>query len=116
MSHSKLDPYQIQRMTFDEESNSVKVTMLPVEMAMELSADDGDSVLSIPKMQVIEADADQIIDTSKAKKMNIIAGSAVACSMVINSQEISLGSLSGIHDVCSPAIKVAAACIVVLQS
>jgi hypothetical protein len=114
--YSKLDPYQIQRITFDEESSAVKVKMIPIEMSMELSADDGDSILSLKQMQVIEALAGQVIDTSKASRMNVVSASPVACSMVINSQEISLGNLSGIHDVCSPAIKVAVACIVVLQS
>lgn len=44
MSRTKLDPNQIAQYEHDEVACAKKVTMVNTEMAMELSADDGDSV------------------------------------------------------------------------
>lgn len=41
---SKLDPNQISQFEHDEENCAKRVTIVNTEMAMELSADDGDSV------------------------------------------------------------------------
>jgi len=41
---SRLDPNQIAQHLFDEESQANRVTITDTEMAMELSADDGDTV------------------------------------------------------------------------
>lgn len=115
MSHSKLDPYQIQRMTFDEDSNSVKVTMLPMEMAVELSAEDGDSVLAVPKMQVLEVQAGDIINTSAAKK--IASHPEAGITAIIGAAEVSLGAapISGLS-ICVPSVKASIDCTIILQS
>lgn len=45
---SKADPSHITQMTFDEEAWAVRTRLVDTEINMELSADDGDSVLSHP--------------------------------------------------------------------
>lgn len=46
---SKLSPHQIAQSVYDQPSESIKTTIQNMEIAIELSADDGDSVISIPK-------------------------------------------------------------------
>jgi hypothetical protein len=48
MSRSKIDPIHIQQYVFDEETESLKVKLIPIEMSIELDANDGDSVKCYP--------------------------------------------------------------------
>lgn len=116
MGRSKADPNQIVQITFDEELEAVRVHVLPTEMQMELSAEDGDSIQTQKQMQVIVASAGQVIDSSKASRMCLSAESVV--SMVVGELEVSLGTLTPgqVKEICSPAIKIATACTVILQS
>lgn len=116
MPRSKLDPSQIQQHVYDETNEALKVSLTPIEMAIELDANDGDSVLVIPKMQVIDADADQIIDTSMAKRMSVSADCTL--SLIIEDIEILAGTISAgeVREICIPQIKLSQACKVVLQS
>jgi hypothetical protein len=116
MPRSKMDPSQISQITFDEQLEATRVYMLPTEMEMELNADDGDSILTQKQMQVIQAEAGQLIDTSKASRMSITSESEVL--MCIDELEISLGTLTPgqVKEICTPAIKLAVACTLILQS
>ena len=51
---SKADPIQIARRVFDEESDSNRVKLVETEMAIELSAEDGDSVLAVHTSLVLQ--------------------------------------------------------------
>lgn len=46
-----LDPYHIAQAIYDADSNSNRVKMVDAEMQIELSAEDGDSVLCLPDCQ-----------------------------------------------------------------
>ena len=59
-----LDPRHIQQAVYDIESNSNRVKVVDLEMQMELSADDGDSVLSLP-------------DCTHFSKLNMTSGTEV---------------------------------------
>lgn len=52
---SKQDPTHIQQMTFDEDKWAVRTHIVDTEMSMELSADDGDSVIAEPTRLVASA-------------------------------------------------------------
>lgn len=122
MSRSKMDVNHIQQITFDEDAEAVRVLMLPTDMSIELSAEDGDSVQTQKQMQVLEVLANQIIDTSKASKICILSEdlsveSVSAIALVLN-KEIHLMELvpGHIEAICVPAIKLSVNCIVILQS
>lgn len=51
---SKADPIQIARMVFDEESQANRVKMVDHEMAIELDAADGDSVIAVNESLVLQ--------------------------------------------------------------
>jgi len=46
---SKLAPHQIAQDVYDEPNHSIRTTLQNLEIAIELNADDGDSVISVPK-------------------------------------------------------------------
>ena len=46
---TKLAPHQIAQSVYDEANTAVRTTIQNMEIAIELSADDGDSVISVPK-------------------------------------------------------------------
>lgn len=46
---TKLSPHQVVQNIYDEPSNTVRISIQNMELAMELSADDGDSVTAVPK-------------------------------------------------------------------
>ena len=48
MSRSKIDPVHIQQYVYDDETESLKVKLIPMEMSIELDANDGDSVKCYP--------------------------------------------------------------------
>lgn len=48
MARTKMDPVHIQQCVFDEDTESNKVKLVGTEIEIELSADDGDSVISRP--------------------------------------------------------------------
>lgn len=104
MSRSKMDPGQITQSAYDEQMEAHRVYMLPTEMEFDTH-----------NMQVHDAKAGDIIDTSEAMRINIIAVEPVEIKMIILEQEISLGNISGIKEICSPAIKAMADCLIVVQ-
>ena len=117
MSRSKMDPSHITQTIYDENMEAIRVHVLPTEIEMNISADSGDSVLVEKKMQILEVKAEQIIDTSKASRMSLVVDQSLEVFAVIGTKEISLG-LVGIHplDLCVPAVKVTADCILILQA
>ena len=46
---TKLAPHQIVQSVYDEANTAVRTTIQNMEIAIELSADDGDSVINLPK-------------------------------------------------------------------
>lgn len=115
MALTKMDPIQIQRASFDEEKMANRVVMAPTEMSIELNHEDGDSVYSHQKMQVIQCKAGQVVDTSHVD--TICCTTSVALSAVILNKEMPFATLSRLTPlaICVPAVKVATDCVLILR-
>lgn len=59
--YSKLDPLQMQRIAFDEDTGANRVTMVNTELAIEISAADGDSAIAVPMSETLAAGVHSII-------------------------------------------------------
>lgn len=70
---SKRDPQQIARYEHDEVLGCKRVSVVGTEMAIELSADDGDSVLVRPETTSLSPQLGAAIDVSKFKTIQIYA-------------------------------------------
>lgn len=116
MKRTKLDPNHIAQSVFDEESQANRVQVVNTEIAIELRAEDGDSVLTQSQMQVIQCKAGDVVDTSKATKICVTAQTHL--SLVVLGNDIPLGQppIGAVLMICSPAVKVSNDCIVILQS
>ncbi len=54
-----IDPTHIWQAIFDEDSESIKVELLPLELAINLDAETGDSIMSMPQSSILsEGEAD----------------------------------------------------------
>lgn len=109
-SHN-LDTNQIQKACYDPVLEAMKVSLLPTELAIELSADDGDSVISRKEMLVQSVLSDEVIDISKFSRISVLSEDlnlTIDLKVVLNENiEIAIGSiqLAAIRDVCYPKIK-----------
>ena len=52
---TRLAPHQIAQLTYDDTNESVKTTMVGTELAVELSADDGDSIITKVENHSVDA-------------------------------------------------------------
>jgi len=114
---SKLDVIQIARRAFIEEKDAIAVELSGMEVGIELSHQDGDSIHSISKMNTIVASAGDIIDTSEAKTINILQrpeGLEIIC--LIERFVIPVTIAEGPQAICLPNIKINKDCIIILQS
>ena len=68
MARSKLDPNLIIQCEHDEALAAKKVRIIGTEMAIELNADDGDSVITQARCESMELTTDQEFDISKYYK------------------------------------------------
>ena len=77
MSRSKLDPNQISQCEHDDDTGAKKVKIIGTEMSIELDAEDGDSVLSLPQ-QISSNVFDEEIDAKRlrAASLQLISGNA----------------------------------------
>lgn len=115
MARSKMDPSQITQTAYDEAAEAHRVLMVPTEMSMELSADDGDSVHAIPKMQVIQVQAGQVVDSSQAKVVTCVPEAQLTA--VIGEVEVELPVVGMIPmPICTPGLKANISCTLILQS
>ena len=78
MSH--LDPVQIARLKFDIEKQADKVTIVD-NLHIELSHQDGDSVITKNKTEVIKLTSGQIIDLSYASTVCLV-GNLSECKLI----------------------------------
>lgn len=115
MSISKLDPVQMQRTSFNEEKSAYRVDMVDNEFQIELDHNDGDSVYSHKKMQVIQYKAGQIIDTKIVE--TICCTEDVSITAVILTKEFPLGDLLKMTtlSICVPSIKINKDCTIILR-
>lgn len=118
MSRSKLDATQIAQTTFDPALEAVKVAVQSVNMDIELSADDGDSVIPQRRQTVVVVTTTTSIDTSKVSRICILnAGAATTKAAVYSAVDYPLTIAENVVvEICVPTLKITGACIVVLQS
>lgn len=118
---SKLDPTHITQMTYDENSEAVKVKIQDAEMSIELSANDGDSVTSHPVKLVASAmgcditdnnmDVIPALDCSSLKEVRIDiegTGTAQILASPVDSGDFFyvVGPQAVTHRICARRIKV----------
>jgi len=77
MNKSKLDPNQISQYEHDEETCSKKVKMVNTELAMELNADDGDSVQTQARVFEYSPASGEAIDITACKEIKIYGTGAM---------------------------------------
>lgn len=121
MSRSKLDATHIAQLTFDENSESVKVKLQDTEIAMELNHADGDSVTAHPAKLTVSVlgiessdngtDIVPAQDCSSLHQVRVdIEGSGsieiLASPNDSGSFFYSVGGAGVIHNICASRIKV----------
>lgn len=118
MAKSKMDPVHMLQEAYDESTQAFSMQLKNLEMAIELSADDGDSVLTQTKMVELKVTAGDIIDTSKYSKVCALGASTLIKAVMSDSVEIELPALAQgiVVAICVPKIKVMSDCYIILQS
>ncbi len=119
MSRSKLDPSHIIQHIYDTATESAKVSIQNLDLAIELSADDGDTIVPQKKMIEVAVAINDIIDTSKYSRICMFGQATMAIKAVLaNNTEYTLVTLAaGVYqDICVPRIKVPSAGFIILQS
>jgi hypothetical protein len=118
MAKSKMDPVHMLQESYDEATQSFNMQLKNLEMAIELSAADGDSVLTQPQMLELKVTAGDIIDTSKYTKICALGASTLVSAVMSDSVEIELPALpqGAVVAICVPKIKVMSDCYIILQS
>lgn len=75
---SNLDVTQIQKLKYDSEKKADRVVLVNEDLEMELSAEDGDSVVSKCLTQAIFVQENQEVDLSMASKVCLVGDSETA--------------------------------------
>lgn len=111
-NNNQLDPVHIQRRSFDSEKDAMRVSMLPMEMSMELNADDGDSVLAKRQMEVVQLNNNDTVDCSKYSRIMFFTSDITFDKMTLkvlinNNIELPFTQLSPnvLLEICCPKIK-----------
>lgn len=106
MSH--LDPVQIARLRFDVEKHADKVTIVD-DLHIELSHEDGDSVITKKKTVVIKLTSGQIIDLSHTSTV-CLAGDLSECKLIQvidNTDVLEINLLKGrLTQVCATTVRI----------
>jgi hypothetical protein len=118
MSRSKVDPVHMMQFAFDDASESFKTKLTDTEIAMELSAEDGDSVISKREFLVVSLD-------ENSAPLNVSMYSQVCCygdatTMIIQLEDNSILAEivlvpNTVTQILAPYIKVNKPCKLVLR-
>ncbi len=105
---SKLDKHQMDKMTFDEDTRSRRMFIAGGEISMELSADDGDSVLVKKDTQIIEISNNEIVDLSRFSKICLIGAQSCQLKAIIDNQEFPLYNIAEgeVKQICLASVKI----------
>lgn len=125
MGRSKLDPNQIFQHVFEDDTEALRVQMLPTEMEMNISSESGDSVLIHADCLTLETHSGDVLQTGKFTKLAVysidptvkVTLKAKVLGLLIPVTEIVVNS--GPTEICSPEMVIdcgEASVIVVLQS
>lgn len=85
---SKLDVNQIIQHEYDEELSAKRVSIVNADLAIELDANDGDSVVSKKQTQAIQVQNNDILDLSMAEKVCLFGSNGAQLNLIIDNQEI----------------------------
>lgn len=118
MAKSKMDPVHMLQESYDEGTQAFNMQLKNLEIAIELNAEDGDSVLTQPRMLELKVEAGDVIECSKFTKICALGGSPIIKAIMSDNIEIDLFSLpeKTIVPICLPKIKIMSACYIILQS
>lgn len=118
---SKQDPSHITQMTFDEDSWAVRTKLVDTEMNMELSAEDGDSVISQPAkfmasaMECTAEDKDKDVippmPCANLREIHVSTEGTAGVSVLVSPQDsgdffYAIGGSDAILKICARRIKV----------
>lgn len=105
---TKLDRNQIEKMSFDEETNSKRVYLAGGELSVELDAEDGDSIIVKHDTQLLPISNNDIIDLSRYSKICLIGASSCKISAIVDNQEILLYNISqgDVKEICLKSVKI----------
>lgn len=103
---------------YNEDSQSFSMHLKDLQIAIELDANDGDSVQIQPQMHELKVLSGDIIDTSKASKICVLGASPTIKAVMSDNVEIAMGTLTEkvVTSICVPKLKIMADCYIILQS
>jgi hypothetical protein len=110
-----IDPTHIWQAIFDEDSESIKVELLPLELAINLDAEGGDSVLALPQSLILEQGE---ADCKRIKSICLYGQGVVSVSPIDSGDEwyeLAVLQLSPQH-ICARRIKLVGSGKLVMQS
>lgn len=89
MARSKLDQTQIAQLVFDDEKNANRVALVGTEISIELDAEDGDSVISKKKTDVIHLRSPKtILNMSMVEKVCLYGCDKALLKILLDNKEI----------------------------
>lgn len=105
---SRLDPVQIAQRSFDEELGASRVHMVDADMAIELSAEDGDSVITKVQTVALKVMDGQIVDLSMYTKVCLVGAETADLVLVLDNEEFMMYNLvkGVIKEICLTEVKV----------
>lgn len=122
MVRSKLDPTHIAQLTYDENSEAMKVKMTDSEMSIELDANDGDSVRTEPTKLTASAidctvadngtDVIPALDCQNMREVHVSVDGSGEAQIYVSPNDSGnffyyIGNnLGGVHQICARRIKV----------
>lgn len=115
MAITKLDPVQIQRMAFDEEVNANRAKLVDTEIAVELSAEDGDSVYAIPVSLTLSEGIHSVVGMKTLCKYGATNISVSPSDEGDNFYVLAITELEP-KSICARRVKIEGAGLVVVQS
>jgi hypothetical protein len=118
---SKRDPNHISQLVYDEEANANRVKLADTEIAMELSADDGDSIESQPAKLIASAigcaaednntDVIPALDCKNLREVHVSVNGSGSVQILVSPNDsgdffYAVGAKDVIHKICARRIKV----------
>jgi hypothetical protein len=105
---TRLDMVHIAQLSFDEELGASRVHLVDADLAIELSADDGDSVITKKQTKSIPVKDGDVLDLSMASKVCLIGAEGAKLSAVLDNEEILVYNIvkGSIVDICLTKVKI----------
>lgn len=117
MSRSKVDPVHMMQFAFDDASESFKTKLTDTEISMELSAEDGDSVIAKREFLVVSIDENSP-PLNVSMYSQVCAYDNIQVTIMLENNSV-LGQFSlipsNVTDILAPYIKVDKPCTLVLR-